>query len=302
MPYQSIELEEFRSPALMAEHKMEMAKALVSIKDGIITVLSEPKIKHCPLRASIYGSNEENCGTVEETLRLHIDKLGMYGPNRTLESEDMPVSFGASEIISDAMIEGLVDVAVVVCEGAGTVLVNTPKVLQAVGAHMTGLLCTEPIREIQEGLQKKGCHLLADDCTIDQVDGFRKAVELGYRKVAVTITGQHAHEGSSIRDMAKHLGVQPLILAVHTTGISEKEAQILAYSCDIVWACASRAVRTVIGKLAKLQIGVSIPVFALTLEGKRLVLNRVLHFNQKLVIHRAYLPYLPKDKQPKPLI
>ncbi|MCJ7445581.1 MAG: DUF2099 family protein [Methanotrichaceae archaeon] len=286
----------------MAEHKMEMAKALVSIKNGVITVLAEPKIRHCPLRASIYGYNEENCGTVEETLRLHIDKLGMYGPNRILESEDMPVSFGASETLSDAMIDGLVDAAVVVCEGAGTVLVHTPKVLQAVGAHMTGLLSTEPIREIQEGLQKKGCHLLADDSTIDQVDGFRKAVELGYRKVAVTITGQRAHEGSCIRDMAKNLGVQPLILAVHTTGISEKEAQILADSCDVVWACASRAVRMVIGKLAKLQIGVSIPVFALTLEGKRLVLNRALHFNQNLVIHRAYLPYLPEDKQPKPLI
>ena len=70
----------------------------------------------------------------------------MYGPNRVLELDEKPVSFGASEILMDAMAEGLVDAAVVVCEGAGTVVVARPEVLQAVGAHMTGLIKTEPIK------------------------------------------------------------------------------------------------------------------------------------------------------------
>ena len=48
--------------------------------------------------------------------------------------------------------------------------------------------------------------------------------------------------------------------------------------------------RDVVGKKAKLQIGISIPVFALTDEGKRLVLNRALHFQGGLVMHRAGLP------------
>lgn len=56
----------------------------------------------------------------------------------------------------DAMAEGLVDAAVVVCEGAGTVAVARPEVLQAVGAHMTGLVKTEPIKEIQDGLEDEG--------------------------------------------------------------------------------------------------------------------------------------------------
>jgi hypothetical protein len=54
------------------------------------------------------------------------------------------------------------------------------------------------------------------------------------------------------------------LLAVHTTGISEAEAADLALACDLVWSCASKAVRDVVGKIARLQMGISIPVFALT--------------------------------------
>jgi putative methanogenesis marker protein 8 len=286
----------------MAEHKMEMAKALVKVNNGIITVLTEPKVKWCPLRANIYGCNEESCDTVKKVLKQHMIESGMYGPNRILETEEMPVSFGASEILCNAMAAKIVDIAVVVCEGAGTVLVTRPKVLQAIGAHMTGLLSTEPIEEIQKGLREKGCHLLSDDGIINQFEGFRKAVELGFQKIAVRITGQQVTEALKIRDLAKSLKDPPIILAVHTTGISESEAEGLADCCDIVWACASKAVRTVVGKRARLQIGMSIPVFALTLEGKRLVLNRALYLVEDLVIHRADLPYLPNNKQPEPLM
>ena len=44
------------------------------------------------------------------------------------------------------------------------------------------------------------------------------------------------------------------------------------------------------------------PVFALTDEGKRLLLNRALHFAGPLVMHRAGLPLAPEGKQPEPLI
>ena len=90
------------------------------------------------------------------------------------------------------------------------------------------------------------------------------------------------------------MGIHSIILAVHTTGISESEARALAESCDLVWSCASRAVREVVGKRAQMQIGISIPVFALTQEGKRLILNRALHFSGPLVLHRAGLPLAPE--------
>jgi putative methanogenesis marker protein 8 len=286
----------------MAEHKLEMAKALVAVNNGTVTVLSEPRVKWCPLRANLYGCNKENNDTIEKVLKQHMDDFGMYGPRRILETDDMPVSFGASEMLCDALAAKIIDVAIIVCEGAGTVLVNKPRVLQAIGAHMTGLLSTEPIDEIQKGLQERGCHLLNNYCTINQFDGFKKAINLGFNKIAIIITGQQVAEALKIRNSAKSLKYPPTILAVHTTGISESEAGILADSCDIIWACASKAVRTVVGKRAKLQLGISIPVFALTSKGKQLILNKALCSNDDLVIHRANPPYLPGNKQPAPLI
>jgi putative methanogenesis marker protein 8 len=153
----------------MSEHLLEMAKALVRVKDGKIEVLTEPGIRCCPLRRDLYGIQEESRETVQRVLQSHMKELGMYGPERVLELQEEPVSFGASEILADAMREGLVDAAVVVCEGAGTVVATRPEVLQAIGAHMTGLVKTEPIKEIQDGLDKRGCLLLDRQGTMDQV-------------------------------------------------------------------------------------------------------------------------------------
>src|SRR5512136_1728712 len=148
----------------MSEHLLEMAKALVKIKDGEITVLTDPIVLHCPLRSRLYGCQEESKETVERVLKGHIEELGMYSSNRTLSLDLQPVSFGASEIIMDAMSEGLVDAAVVVCEGAGTVIVSRPDVLQAISAHLTGLISTQPINEIQDGLESRECLLLDRRC------------------------------------------------------------------------------------------------------------------------------------------
>lgn len=279
-----------------------MAKALVLVKDGKITVLSEPRIKRCPLRKGLYGCEEETPQTVEMVLKRHMAEYGMYGPNRILESSETPVSFGASEIIMDAMTEGMIDASVVVCDGAGTVIVTRPDVLQATGAHMTGLIRTEPIPETQEGLRRRGCILLDDICTIDQVKGYIKAVKSGFKRIAVTISGLRAFEAKTLREMGHVSGCAPAILAVHNTGISEDDARMLGEYSDIVWACASKEVRDVVGKRAKIQIGISIPVFAVSEIGKELVLNRARHFDDGLVIHRANLPMSPPEKQPEPLL
>lgn len=287
----------------LTEHLLEMAGALVRVSDGKIEVLSEPKVKWCPLRSGLYGIEAESRETVESVLRVHMKELGMYSPHRVLELSERPVSFGASEMISDGMKEGLVDAAVVVCEGAGTVVATRTEVVAALGAHMTGLVRTEPIEEIQAGLRERGCILLDDRCTIDQVEGYRRALAAGYERIVVTITGRRAFEAEEIRRLAQtSAGEGPVIFAVHNLDVAEDQAEVLAETCDVVWACASRTVREVVGRQAKLQIGISIPVYALTDSGKRLVLNRALHFDESLVMHRATLPYGPEEKLPDPLL
>jgi hypothetical protein len=68
----------------MSEHLLEMAKALVKIKDGEVMVLTDPLVGRCPLRSSLYGCKEESRETVERVLKGHIEELGMYAPHRVL--------------------------------------------------------------------------------------------------------------------------------------------------------------------------------------------------------------------------
>lgn len=279
-----------------------MAGARVRVRDGKVEVLTEPAIRSCPLRRDLYGIKIESKETVKRVLEEHMAELGMYGPKRVLELEKKPVSFGASEILSDALSEGLIDAAVLVCEGAGTVVAARPAVLQAIGAHMTGLVRTEPIEEIQEGLEERGCILVDRQGTVDQIQGFERATEAGYRKIGVTIAGPRAGDARTLREKERELGACAIILAVHTTGISKSKAQVLAECCDLVWSCASWAVREMAGEKALMQIGIAIPVFAFTPMGKRLILNRAMHFSGQLVLHRAGLPIAPEGKQPEPLV
>jgi len=278
-----------------------MAKSKVLIEDGKVTVLSPPQVRHCPLRKKLYGCESEDEGTVKRVLESHVRELGMYTSKRTLSLEDDPVSFGASEMINDALREGTLDAAVIVCEGVGTVVTEKPELLQAVGAHMTGVIETEEIPATRRRLERKGA-LTLGSCKIDQVRGYDLALQHGYKRVAVTISGDRSRDAAALRAKGREAGNVPIVLAVHTTGISRAKAQQLANGCDIVWGCASKWVREVVGPKALIQIGTGIPVFALTVEGKRLVLNRALHMRDKLLIGRSQLPALDHSKQPEPLL
>jgi putative methanogenesis marker protein 8 len=285
----------------MGKHEIEVAKSRVLVEDGKVEVLTDPLVKSCPLRSHLYGCVEENRETVKRVLESHIKDLGMYTADRNFNLVDDPVSFGASEMIMDAMRDGLLDAAVSVCEGVGTVIITRPDVVETVGAHMTGIVSTTPIPEVRKSLLRRGSFVIDNRCTIDQVKGFQKAVKAGYCRVAVTIVASKPEDADKLREQAKKLGAEVLILAVHSTGIDEKQAARLAKSCDIVWACASQAVRDVIGPKALMQIGTGIPAFALTRLGKLIVLNRALGMPDQFLVQRARLPRLDEDRQPRPL-
>ncbi|MDI6847985.1 MAG: DUF2099 family protein, partial [Candidatus Bathyarchaeia archaeon] len=69
---------------------------------------------------------------------------------------------------------------------------------------------------------------------------------------------------------------------------------------DVVCASASKILRTKIGNKALLQLGVTIPVYALTEKGKRLVLAYLAEFKDKLVVFRTgRLPYLVESRGPR---
>lgn len=288
----------------MTEHEFEIAKAKVLVKNGKVEVLTSPKTKYCPLLLRYFAEDKITKQIVKKMSERQINELGMYTENRIFKYPKDAISFGASEMLMDSLKEGIIDCAVVVCDGAGTVIVTDGDIAQGIGIHMPGIIRTSPIKIVQEILESKGSVVVDKNASINQLKGLELAIREGYRNIAVTITGNQDEIAKEIRKLERELNdgkLNVIILAVHTTGITKKESNILLENADIVWGCASKYVRKIIGKKALLQIGVSIPVFALTKKGKEVVLVRALHFEDSLLIHREELPVVPKDRQPCPL-
>ncbi|MHA2061563.1 MAG: DUF2099 family protein, partial [Candidatus Sifarchaeia archaeon] len=164
------------------------------------------------------------------------------------------------------------------------------------------LVKTSPIPETIKQLENKGGMVLdPKTAAIDQVEGVKRAFSL-VDKVAVTLAGTDAEKIPLLRRYEKQFNGELTILAVHTTGISPDQASILAGGSDLVWGCASKAIREVIGPKACIQIGMGIPVFALTEQGKKIIANRIVRMDTQLLVKRARLPKLVEHKQPDPLV
>jgi hypothetical protein len=51
-----------------------------------------------------------------------------------------------------------------------------------------------------------------------------------------------------------------------------------------------------------IQMGTSVPMFAMTQKGKELLCERAKEVDSPLLINTMNLPVLPEDRQPKPLL
>lgn len=234
---------------------------------------------------------------VKKNMEFRISDFGMFTDRRQLDLEDF-VGFGASEVMMTGLNRGLLDTTVTACEGAGTVISNNPSLVQGMGGRMSGLVETEPINGIVKGITERG-GIVLDPSTaiIDPVAGVRKAAELGYKKIAVTVAS--AEIAKELRKLETELGLDLSIIGVHVTGFSEEEAHTLLENADITTSCASKKVRNLAKPLA--QVGTAVPLFALTQKGKRLVIERAKEVQSPILINTMPLPTLPEDKQPREL-
>jgi putative methanogenesis marker protein 8 len=193
---------------------------------------------------------------------------------------------------------GLLDTTVTACEGAGTVISNNPILVQGMGGRMSGLVETEPIDGIIKGITERGGIVLdPSTAVIDPVAGVKKAAELGYKKIAVTVAV--AETAKELRELEAELGLDLIIIGVHVTGFCEEEARTLLENADITTSCASKCIRDLAKPLA--QVGTAVPLFALTQKGKELVIERAKEIKSPLLINTMPLPTLPEDKQPREL-
>ncbi|MEM0192714.1 MAG: DUF2099 family protein [Candidatus Korarchaeum sp.] len=278
----------------MVMHELLCRGARVIVEGCDVRVLTDPAVSRCPYVRATYGIEEIDRDAVKRIVEAKIKEFGFFCPYRSLES-DIAVPFGSSEMISSVMGE-LLDCAVVVCDGAGTVITSNPGLVQGIGARMNGLLRTAPIPEVIERIRDRGGEALEGE--IDQVAGVKRAIERGFRRIAVTVIGPMAREIERLRELEEQHGVRLAIFSTCNTLVSEEDVKYVELA-DVVCASASRLVIERVGRRALMQLGVHIPVFILTDFGKRIALRYLEAMRSPVLVSRARMPFVSEDKLPK---
>lgn len=280
-------------------HIMELlGKSRVKVEEEKVQDASEPLIDWCPLFDKIRGIKKVSAESAAANMEFRIRTHGMFSARRKLQMDTF-VGFGASESMMTGIEAGIIDAAVTVCDGAGTVISENADLIQGMGGYLSGLVETEPIPEVIEGIREAGGHVLsAQDGKIDQIEGALYAIAAGFKKFAVTVADCASAE--KLRALEKTAGVRIMIIGVHLTGIGLEEASRLLAVADIVTSCASKHIREQAKPLV--QVGTAVPLFGLTAWGKELLVERAKKVEQPILINTMPLPVLPEKKQPRPLV
>ena len=280
------------------EHIIEaIGRCRVVIRNGEVVDVGEARITSCPLTKKfacpVSAIDRES---VKANVENRIKEWGMCTPRREVTDTRPFVGFGASELLSFGLSAGMLDAVVIASDGAGTVVVTRPALVQGIGGRMSGLVRTVPYPEVIRRIEENGGIVIDKaHAALDQTAGVVKAYELGYSKVAVTVA--LPSEAKKIRE--RFPGV--MIFAVHVTGLNRGEAKELASSSDLVTSCASGTIREIAGKNALLQAGVAVPVFAMTRKGKDLIIEKVRASDDPVLLRTTRLP-ARAGQQPEPLV
>lgn len=279
-------------------HIMELfGKTRVVVKDGTVVEVGEPIADWCPVFSKVSGVMRLTADEAKKNMEYRISEIGMFTPKRRFDC-GVFVNFGASEIMMTALRRGLIDCTVTVCDGAGTVITHDPRLVQGMGALMSGLIETEPIPEIIEGIEARGGVVLdKEGARIDQIGGLQKACELGFKNIAVSVA--EPRDAIELRKIGRERDIDLVLIGAHLTGIHGKDASRVMLEMDIVTACASRTIRDVVKPI--LQAGTSVPMFAITQKGKEMLLERAKEIDSPILVSTTELPVLPEHKQPRPL-
>jgi len=280
-------------------HEIHCCGARVRISEKGVKVLTKPTVDYCPLHEALYGTKKIDAEAVRKSVEMKIAGFGFCCGNRLFDAEPV-VAYGASEMMRVWLEKRLIDCAVVVCEGAGTVITPNGRLVQSIGARLTGIIKTSPIQEIIKSVEADGGVILDKaNAKIDQFEGVKRAFDLGFKRVAVSVAGFQAKAISEIRKIEASEKADVLVFSVCNTCVGNADVEHLA-KADVVCASASKLIRKETGNKALLQLGVTIPVYALTEKGKRLVLAYLSEFKDKLVVFRTNkLPYQAENKGPK---
>ena len=238
--------------------------AWVVVSGGrVVDIDASGALNSCPLQRMLSKSG------IEDYANEKIREFGHFTARRRIARSDIAVPYGTSEMFMWAMRKGVLDCAVTVCDGAGTVVSSDPAIVQGIGARMNGLFYTTPISEVLGGLRREGCTVF-DDARIDQLRGLMAAIDAGHRKIAVSVNLCCGESLPEIRRIEREAGVSVLIAGICSTGAEKARAEEAVANADIAWSCASAYMRGE-SRGALLQITTGIPIFVYTRKGLDLV-------------------------------
>jgi len=256
-------------------HIWECAKARVEIDEhGSILFVGKPLIKYCPIREySGWHSTILSEEDIRKSMNWKIKSIGLCTGQRIVRIKIPGIGYGASECLMTGMDKGIIDIGIMPCDGAGTIITSDKYVIQGIGIVMPALIQTIPIQSVISRLEKYGV-IIVDKITaeINQVKGVQKAIELGYTKIGVTIAGNDCEVIELLRNIEAENNLQLLIILIHTSGIHEnKEKYILM--ADIVHGCSSKFIRSVLDPAEKYvaKFGSILPVYAFSQMGKKVL-------------------------------
>ncbi len=250
-------------------HVTRMCSSLVAISNGKVIRLTEPRMKYCPLAESFYNIQKDMDldslkARIVEAVEWKISQLGSFTDFRQLYRRSIAVPYGASEMMMYDLEKRRTEAAVVVCDGAGTVITDNPYLVQGIGARMNGVFYTSPIQKVIDGIKEHGGTVLfPETAKIDQLAGVEWALDK-YEKISATVSGYGEERLKDIRRIEKKHGASVTILVVCTTGAGKERIREIGKYGDLVWSCGSGGIREIVGREAKLQIAMKIPVYALT--------------------------------------
>ena len=246
-----------------------LGKVEVVIENGEITSVGSSEMTYCPMFHAMHGVDELNEEFIRKNINFRIEDFGMCTPDRVVEMDDA-VTVGISEILKTNMEKGNIDCVVGACDGAGTLLMTNPRVVQGVGGRVSGLISTTPIPEVIKKLEERDSVILdPKTAELNQLEGLKLALDRGYKNIAVTILPSPMVE--KIRNYPVDDDVNIYIFVAHTTGIEQDKVGMLFDNADIVTACASKAISEYADKYEPYYYGVKVPIFCASEDGRRLL-------------------------------
>ncbi len=255
------------------EHVIEaLGKTRVVIKNGKVIEVGEPKIDYCPIFDKYRGIKKITPENIRENIEFRINDFGMCTPDRTLRMKDF-LSFGVSETLSTLIEDKIINGVVTVCEGCGTVIIAEPDLIQGIGGRVSGLVSTSPLKNVIEDLGEENI-LNPENAEINQVSGVLKAINMNYKKIAVTVVSPQ--DIKKLRAIEKeHEDVKIYIFVAHVSETSKEDAETILDHADVVTGCASKYIREIGMDKGLFKAGDCIPLFGVTEEGKDFLKRRI---------------------------